>query len=285
MPDEIRPLELRVRIEKDLPVVVPDSISFETGATRAQTMEEGLWCYEHHGEDFLVQDRGALSSFFEDLILGRQLPLNFATPEIRDIDTLLAITLFLRRDVALHPMMPSLVANVDFCHRLGLPALAHVDPDLARFLQFLRGYLLEENISKREFGDRLSACIQWVIEYVMSGDLPHLGAPPEVTVLDQGSNGFCVAEVGGSVLEGWIELFRAGFLRGVAFTREGNNVLAARKSTLVGFDLSKACHLLNELEAASGGSEPWACEGDFLASPELGTCLSRKVVLDVLVRV
>jgi len=280
--DTAIPIKLQVTIEPDLPTIVPDVVSFETGARLIDIQTTSLFCYEHHGSDFNIQSRGALTAFFEDLILGRNLPLVFATPIVRDIDTVMAITLFLRRDVALHSAMPGIVSSIEFAHRMGLPGWAHVDPDLGRLIQLIRGYGLQEGLSRQEAGDRLALSIGWLSDYVLEGKVPHVGESPDIEVLDTGTNGFVVAETKGSVLEAWVEIFRLGFLRGVLF---GPIVAIARKSFFVELDLIKASHILNELERTCGGVGQWSPELHFLFGPEGGTVLTRQAIIDVLVRI
>src|SRR5215831_14816074 len=101
-------MELNVRIESALTGPIESAVSFETGLTRRQ-LQENI-AYEHHGEDFSPDDKGALPSFFEDLLLGRPMPPTFATRSIQDVDTLVAIALFLHRDLATHPNTPGFVA-------------------------------------------------------------------------------------------------------------------------------------------------------------------------------
>ena len=283
------PIKLEVRIEPDLPQVVPDAVSFETGATRAQASNPDLFVYEHHGEGFNQADPGALTCFFEDLILGRPFPFVFATKSIQDVDTLVAMSLFLHRDLAIHPAMPGLVATVDFVHRRGLVALSHVEPDLARFLCFLRAYFPEKGLSKRQLGDRLATAVTWIREFVHEDRLPHMGAPPTpVRVIDHGTNGFVVAETTGSLIDGWVELFRQGFLRGVLIGPDVHGrrtALAARKSPYVQLDLVTAARLLNQMEGAMGELPEWESDGFFLKSPPEGTLILVSHLLDVLVRV
>jgi len=279
-------LELTVKIEANLPAVVPDAVSFETGATREEIASAETPVYEHHGKQFSTLDPGALPYFFEDLIMGRAFPLTFATRAVHDVDTLVAIALFLHRDLATHPAMPGFVYVVDFVHRGGLPALAHIEQDLARFLCFLRASFPEKGTVPQ---DKLTAGITWVREYIANGQIPHLGAPPEgVRVVDIGSNGFVVAQTSGSLFDGWVDLYRQGFLRGVLInTGEGDRrfVLGARKSVYVGFDLVMAAHLLNQMEVAMGELPEWESDGLWLKAPPQGTLILMKHLLEVLTRV
>jgi len=283
-------VELKVRIEKGLPAVVPDAVSFETGAPRAQ-LETAL-AYEHHGSQFTPFDRGALPSFYEDLLLGRAMPLVFATPRVQDIDTLMAIALFLHRDLATHPATASFVYTVDFVHRLGLPALAHIEEDLAHFLAALRTYFPDTGISQRELSTRVTTAVGWIRDYIHEGKLPLLGSAPrtEVRILDRGTQGFVSAETQGPLWDGWVELFRAGFLRGILVDHsqgDRKDCLIARKSPFLGFDLPLACRLLNQMELAMGELAEWATtpDGLWLKSPPEGTLLLLRDILEVLIRV
>lgn len=280
-------MDLTVKIEPDLPPVVEEAVSFETGASKDDMGQWGV--YEHHGDEFDTQSRGALPHFFEDLLLGEPMPLVFATKSIKDVDTLVAIALFLHRDLAIHPAMPGFVYTVDFIHRLGLPALAHVDEDVGRFVSFLRSQFPEKGLSKRETGDRLKQAILLIREYVMQGNLPHLGKPPEKPrVLNVGTNGFVVAQTTGNLFDGWVELYREGFLRGLLVnTGDGDrkHVMAARKSPCVPFDLMMGAHLLNQMESAMGELPEWSSDGSWLSGPSEGTLILVADILKVLTRV
>lgn len=281
-------VELRVRVEEGLPPIVPDAVSFETGASLAQASDPDLFVYEHHGSEFGPAFPGALTSYFEDLLLGRPFPLTFATPCLADVDTITAIALHLNRDLAVHPMTPAFVSTVDLVHRRGAPALAHIEPDLARFLCFVRTFL-EAGLTQREIGDRLGTAIGWIREYLEEGRLPHLAPTLSSTrVVDTGTNGFVVAETTGPLVDSWVDLFRQGFLRGVLFSAAENDrrkVLAARKSHYLAFDLSLAVHLLNQMETAMGELPEWETDGFWLRGPADGTLLLVSHVIEVLLRV
>jgi len=289
-------MDLNVRIEKGLPTVVPDAISFETGLTKEQLEDPEVLGYEHHGPEFSAYDKGALPSFYEDLILGRPMPTTLATPGVQDIDTLLAIALFLHRDLATHPSTAHVVYTVDFIHRLGLPALAHLDDNLARFFSSLRTYF-PEGLGQRELSDRVQHGVGWLREYIHDGTLA-LTAPSRarVRILDQGTSGFVVATdesdtpLSIHLVDGWVELYRLGFLRGV-LSKSGQNdrnyVLAARKSLFLPFDLEKACHILNQMESSMGELPDWKVSEDelWLWGPPEGTLILLRHINDVLVRV
>jgi len=283
-------VELNVRIEKNLPAVVPDALSFETGASKAQAEDPSLCIYEHHGVEFSSYSRGALPSFYEDLLLGKALPLTFATPAVHDVDTLTAIALFLHRDLATHPATASFVYTVDFVHRLGFPSLAHIEPRLAQFLSVLRCYVPDNGVTPRELSERLTTAVKWVREYIQDGMTPSLsGTNPRVRVIDVGSNGFVLAEAN-ALWDGWLELYRLGFLRGLlteVVDQDRRRVLAARKSLYVPFNLEMAGKLLNQMELAMGEPPDWKLSPDglWLEGPSDGTLILIKHVMDVLVRV
>lgn len=281
-------IEFNAKIDPDLPSVVPDAVSFETGATRSQAGDPALFVYEHHGQEFGKADPGALTSFFEDLILGRPLPLTFATHRIRDIDTIFAMALFFDRSLAIHPAMPGIVAAVDLVHRRGTPMLGHIDADLGRFFRVLRSYFPEDGLPKRELGERVTKVIGWIADF-LDGRPPSLGAPwPSVRIIDVGTNGFVLAETPGSLPSGWIELYRRGFLRGLLVGPDRDSrraVLAAKKSAFVDFDLTKAASIFNEAEQASGELPGWRADRLWLWGPDEGTLLRVSEMLEVLQRV
>lgn len=283
-------MELKVRIEGSLTGVVSEAVSFETGLTRDELQDPRVVAYEHHGEGFSPNDKGALPCFFEDLLLGRPMPLTFATRSVQDVDTLLAIALFLHRDLAINAATPGFVFLVDLVHRRGLPALAHLDEPLARFLSAMRSHFPDKGLSQRELSQRVVSAVGWIREHIHQGTIPVLGPPAaaEVRLLDQGTRGFVVAETTGSLWDGWVELYRLGFLRGVLVTGVGDRkrVLAARKSQHVQFDLASAARLLNQMETAMGELAEWHASQDglWLESPA-GTLLLLKDILAVLTRV
>lgn len=282
------PLEFRVRIEPRLPVVIDNTLTFEPGATRQQAADPELFVYEHHGEGFGQADPGALTAFFEDLVMGRPMPLTFATPALKDVDTLFAIALFLHRDLAIAPSMPGIVAQVDLVHRRGLPLLGHLGEDFARFLRLLRAYF-PEGLSKTDMGQRLTTSLDWIREYVLEGRFPALGKPfAEAREIQRGSNGFIIAETSGDLLEGWMTLFARGHLRGLLVTperKERRRVLAAKKSHYCAFDLGLAARLLNEMEAAMGEPTTWKADGNWLWGPTAGTLLEVPHLVEVFIRV
>lgn len=285
----VAPIEFKVLVEPSLPTIVPDAISFETGGTVEQTLDATLYAYEHHGEGFSLRGVGALTTFFEDLIMGRQLPLTFATRAIRDVDVLFAIALFLHRDLAIHPSTPGVIASVDLAHRHGLPFLGHLDRGLERFLTFLRAYF-PAGLSRREAGDRLSTALGWIYAYISEGTLPHLGSEsPPARIIDVGTNGFVLGQVNRPehLQDGWVGLFRRGFLRGVIVSQEKGgrrHVLAARKSRLVDFDLVKGAMLLNEVETAMGELPEWSHGDTWLHGPPEGSLVLITHMMEVFLR-
>lgn len=281
-------LEFTLRIEPQALPIIQDAITFETGASRAQTLDPAFHAYEHHGPDFGSRDPGALTCFFEDLILGRPLPLVLVTRAIQDLDTLWAIALFLHRDVALSARMPGIVAQVDMVHRRGLSLMGHLDKDFALFLRLQRAYF-PTGLSQDETGNRLRIALGWIREYVADGTLPALGKPlAGAQVVERGTDGFVAAESPGDLLEAWVSLFREGHLRGLVAgpIREGRRkVLAARKSSFCRFNLTLGARLFNDIETAMGEPASWHVEGDWLWGPAKGTMILMPHLLEVLVRI
>jgi hypothetical protein len=283
-------MDLNVRIESALSGVVSGAVSFETGVTREQLQDPEVSAYEHHGNDFTADDKGALPCFFEDLLLGRPMPATFATRRVQDVDTLLAMALFLHRNLAINAATPGLVYLVDFVHRRGLPALAHIDEPLARFLSALRNRFPEKGISQRELSERVMSSVEWIREYLQQGTIPILGpaANAEVRILDQGTRGFAIAETSGSLWDGWVELYRLGFLRGVLVASEGERwrVLIGKKSRHVRFDIETAARLLNQMEIAMGEGPKWGVSSDELwLEAHEGTLILLKDMVAILTRV
>ena len=268
--------DLQIFVEAKAPPVLDGALTFETGATLAQTTSPTLWAYEHHGESFGQVNPGALTCLYEDLALGRPTPSAFVTRRINDIDTIVAAALFLYRDLLTLPGTTGLVAQTDLVHRRGLAMTGHVDPDLALFFRLLRGYF-PDGLGRAAQNERLCTAVGWVREYLTTGKLPALGARfPCPTVLDTGPGGFVVAEARGSMPEAFFELYRRGFQRGVLFGGRNETrlpTLVARKSLFVPLDLARAMHRLNEAEVVAGGRAAWLCDGDWLWSPPEGSLL------------
>jgi len=283
-------MQLNVRIESHLPAIVEGAISFETGASLSQVQDPSLYAYEHHGVEFSALDRSALVQFYEQLILGRPLPATLATHRVRDVDVLMAITLFLNRDLATLPSTPELVYTIDFTHRLGLPALAHIEEAKARFISSLRSYF-PEKLSQRELSERVIASVGWIKEYLQQGTLPILGVIPntDLTILNQGDAGSVLASTTGSSLwDGWVELYRLGFLHGILFQyTEGDRkrVMIARKSHYVPLDLNLACRLLNQMELKFAGDATWTMTSELWLEHARGTELPVSRVREVVAQV
>jgi len=280
-------ITFNARVDPTLPVIVPDAVSFETGASREQAGDPSLFVYEHHGAGFGQADPGALTSFFEDLILGRPFPLLFATHRIRDLDTIFAMALFFDRTLAIHPAMPGVVAAVDIIHRRGLSMLGHIEPERGRFFRLLRSFFPEEGLSKRELGERLTTVVGWIRDHLDGGG-PVVGSWPKVKVLDVGSNGFVLAETHDQLLGGWVELYRMGYLRGLLVSEEVDSrrkVLVSRKSAYLDFNLFTAASVFNDMERAMGELPEWHTDGVWLWGPEQGTLILVTHMIELLRRV
>jgi hypothetical protein len=230
-----------------------------------------------------------VDAFHRDLISGKPLPLVFWTPHVDDEGTLLALALFLHRDLAIHPAIPSLLAARAFLNDFPVWGGAHIDRDLWRFLSFLRGFV-PQGLSRQELGDRVSMAVGWIHDYITKGELPQmLDGFRGIKVIDRGSNGFVLAESLGQDLEGdWVELFRQGHLRGLLMgplVGRARKMLIARKTVWSPLNLEVAGSALNELEVAMGGEPEWVTDGDRLRSPEGGSLLSVSHVFTILARV
>ncbi len=288
-------MQLHVHVQRDLPPVSPGAISFETGAGRDEVLQEepredGAVLYEHHGEGFSPESEGALSHFYRDLLLGRALPLTFCTRRVADLDTLVALGLFLHRDWAIHPRMPSLVGQVDLAHRGGDALLAHVDQELADLFHNVRLYFAL-GIGPRDVGERLPLALGWVKDYLDTGTVSLPVPRPQIEVLDVGSNGFVYARApqGGDLRDAWLALYRAGHLRGLCVSPTSDQRLHARvqkKSAYLDLDLHRAAQALNTVESVMGEPATWAVLGDLtLVSPATGTRLGAPDLLNILQRV
>ena len=153
----------------------------------------------------------------------------------------------------------------------------------------LRAYLPEKGLTKQVFSERLSTGLGWVREYICNGQIPHVKTRPSpVRVLQAGLNGFVFAQTTGSLVDGWVDLYRLGFLRGFLIQIGKNDrlhVLAARKSFYVEFDLAKASYLLNSLEASRGEPRAWEADPLWLRSPEAGTLTLSTDILKILSKI
>jgi hypothetical protein len=271
-----------------LPVIVPDAVCFETGASRSQAADPELCVYEHHGDGFGWADPGALTCFFDDLIHGRPMPPKFATRGIRDIDVLVALALQRSPGLAVCPNALKLVTAADLVHRRGAVGMAHVDPELTQFFRFLRG-LFPSGLTKSDFERSLGQAVEYIQDFIGNDRLPQMGREPEPpTVLDTGSRGFVLAEAQGSLGEAWVQLFRRGFVRGVVLGKDQSgrrHVLGARKGPFVDFKLDAAARLLNEIERAMGELPEWKNDVLWLYSPPDGTNMLVSHMLQVFIRV
>jgi len=236
-----------------------------------------------------VYPEGGLPQFFTDLILGRAFPLTFATRGIHSVGALVAVSLFLHRDLAIHPRMPMMVTSAALVEQLGHAGLALVDRDLVRFFRMLEVFL-PPKLNRTDQQEHLKTAVGWIREYVMADTLPAM--PPEAPpprVIDRGTDGFVVAEMPDKRLEdGWVELFRQGYLRGVLVgpaSKDRRFVLAARKSGYLKYDLQGAARILNEAERAMGEPGEWEVSDLWLKSPPKGTLIPISGLLKVFVRV
>jgi len=241
--------------------------------------------------DFEVEEgarypASGLPDFFEDLARGRPMPTVLVARELTP-SLLVATTLFLHRELTLHPAMTSLVASCGIVDKLGLAGLAHIDRDLARFFKLLVAYM-PANEGRKERQAKLETAVEWVQQYVLKGELPALSpepAPPRI--LDVGTGGFVLAE-GTALEDGWIELFRLGYLWGVLLapnSEDRRRVLAARKSHFAPLDPRRAADVFNEAERAMGEPEGWSAEDLWLWGPDGGTLLLPTHIVDVVVRI
>lgn len=281
-------VQLQVEVNPDSIGLIGGAISFETGLTREQAADPTLYAYEHHGQDFSIADPGSLSSFYEDLVLGRPMPTKFVTRAIGGIDTVFAITLFMHRDLVPLSIVSGAVTSVDFVHRRGIAGLAHIDESLAVFLYGLTSLVPKEN-TRIEEAVNLKKLVGMVRDYLSSGYLPYQNPLPIPTVKDVGSDGFVRGEVRrGSLILAWAFLFRSGYLKGfVVGPDEGGRraVVATRKSVYVSFNLPKAASLLNEIEVRLGNRGEWSADELWLHSPSGGTRLEEAELLEVFLRV
>jgi hypothetical protein len=230
---------------------------------------------------FHFADEGALSRFYYDLILGRAMPLTLVLKKLENVSHVVAVTLFLHRDLALHPQMHSLVSAANLAV-WGPAGLAHIDSDLATFFRFLEAYVVGPVLSRAERGRRLEQAVVWLRDYLQQGGLPGMRVSmANPWVLDRGTNGFVVAEQKETDLEaGWQALYREGHLRGVLFGPD-KQVLIAKKSLHLSMNLETAHVILTTAEKPLGGW--WRLEGPLLLWGETG--LTQEAVLKILLRV
>lgn len=278
------PIEFSVSLDPGAPAVLADAITFETGASLQQVRDPHTFAYNHHGPGFGDAHPGALTSFFEDLVQGRPFPTRLVAHRVDGMDTVVAMALFLHRELAVEPRTPGFVGSIDFLHRRGLTVVGHVDRHLEQMV-----YLLNDAPEGPD-SDWLSRAIGWVRDYLTTGATPGTVWPARVRVIDRGTNGFVVATTEETLLlRAWVELYRQGFLRGVVIGQElpsgRRPFLVSRKSAYVEMDLHKAAVILNEMEAAMGESPGWSLDGMWLSSPLAGSYVVPADLLAVLTRV
>lgn len=270
----------------------------ELGREVAGVIAFGDFELKADAEAGVIYPSSGLVGFYNDLILGRPFPLVLAMRGIHTVGHLLIVTLFLHRDLALHPRTASLVAEVELVDRLRIAGLAHIDPDLCRFFKLLANFL-PPKLGRKKQQERLETAAEWLREYIVEGRCPAL--PPELpapTVLDTGSGGFVVAETQlrkgmvampvAALDDGWISLFRQGFLWGLLCTpaRDGRRrVLGGRKSAFVPLGLGQVASNLNEAESAMGEPPEWVADESWLQGPKGGTLLPIEAIVKVLIHV
>lgn len=231
----------------------------------------------------------ALSRLYVDLICGRPMPLTFVTRSVQTLESVVAVALFLDRELCLHPKAAGLVSAVELASQLQEGGLAHVERDLARLFVLIEIYLCGHRTDKAEQGRRLQQVVSWLHAHVLTGSLPSLPrAPDPPAILDRGTNGFVLATTAAPrLVDAVIELYREGHLRGVVFgpTGHGDRVLAFRKSPYVRFDLHAAEAHLNAAQAGLGQPGLWKVERLLLAGPLDGTRIRRQDLIETFLRV
>ena len=222
-----------------------------------------------------------LEQFYQDLIMGRPYPLTLGVRAIKGPVTLLAIALWLYRDLLIHPNTLGLVCSFILVEKHPVWGHAHIERDVSRFIRLLQRY----SVTTQE---RLVTAVEWVRQYVLG---TFEGLPPDSAqpiVLDVGTNGFVLAKTTGGLEVGWIELYRQGHLRGLLIGADNGSyrqVLIARKSPWVSFNLDMAEQAFNAMEVAQGGLFGWRVDGDFLWCPPEGTGILVQQLMQVLLRI
>ena len=89
-----------------------------------------------------------LEALYFDLLAGKPYPLTLGVKAVVGPETLLAITLWLHRDLLIYYSTPSVVAGFTLAEKYPLWGLAHMERDLSRFIQFLRKYpvITQDNV-------------------------------------------------------------------------------------------------------------------------------------------
>ena len=230
---------------------------------------------------FLYEEN--LGSFYHMLISGSPLPLTLVIRSLEDVTTLLAIALFLHRDLSIHPSMPGLVTAFNLVCDEPFWGPAHIDRDLARFLRHLQQYVSQTGLDKRQQGECVASSVQWIREYVHLGNLPQMAPePPPPSVLLTGSDGFVLAKTEKNLPLGWVELFRQGHLKGILIGPSVNDrrpVTIARKSPAVTFGLDRLQAALEAVEDALGEISSWSLTEDTLSTP--GTLMTLQHLLQL----
>ena len=233
-----------------------------------------------NGPDVFVYEND-LAQFYDDLISGRPYPLTLGVRDVKGPETLLAITLFLHRDLALASCVPGLVASLTLVSRHPIWGLSHVDREMARFLVLLQAYSCM-------MPNHVASAIGVLRQYILEGTYPQLPpAPLPPRVIDVGTTGFVLAKTEGDLVQGWVELYRQGHLRGLLVGHEDDSyrqVLISRKSAHVPLNLELAAEAFNDMERALGEKPDWQVEGDFLGRPGEGTGILVQHLMEVLTR-
>ena len=242
--------------------------------------------------DFEVKHPGAvaytgeqvplLASLWVDLISGRPLPTRLVIKQVKNVEQLVCLSLFMDREVALSPKIPALVGSVELAKNLHAAGLAHIEPDLARLLTFLDQYLFSSNLNPKELSRKLQEALLWIRNYVLEGSLPNMPRPSDPPkILDHGTNGFVVAETRGRFVDAIVDVYRQGFLRGILFGTAGSSaVVCFKKSHYLRYDLEAASWRLNQIE---GGLANWVVEGLHLHNPSTG--IPRQLIIDTMLKV
>ena len=230
---------------------------------------------------------GDLRGLFHDLVAGKPFPLVLALRNVADVDALLAVALFLHRDLAIHPGMPGLLASFALVCEEPFWGPAHVDRDLGRFVGHVRAYLGQAGADRQRRGECVTTAVGWIREYLYEGFLPQMSpARPAPSVITVGTDGFVLAEGPLPHRDGWVELFRQGHLRGLLVSPQDAGgrraVTLARKSPLVAYPLEQIAETFNSIETAMGEIPEWHVEGDCVVSP--GTLILVQHLLAVLSR-
>ena len=222
-----------------------------------------------------------LEALYFDLLAGKPYPLTLGVKAVVGPETLLAITLWLHRDLLIYYSTPSVVAGFTLAEKYPLWGLAHMERDLSRFIQFLRKYPVITQ-------DNVVSAVTLIKRFIFDSfdDLPP--EEPLPIIIDVGTNGFVLAKTAGDLVRGWVELYRKGHLRGLLLGTESDayrQVLIARKSHFVSLNLDVAAEAFNTMETAQGELAGWRVEGDFLWGPPEGTIILVQHLMEVLLRV